>query len=216
MAAGKIEEKSDQENGAKPSTEIAVAEKASIPPELKSKHPLHNKWTLWFFQFDKNQAWEDNLQEVSSFEYVEDFWALFNHIEPASRLPTGCDYSMFKYGVKPMWEDDSNKHGGRWLINFQRNHREALDECWLEVLLCLIGEQFGDDGETVNGAVVAVRNKGDKIGLWTSDWKHSNEIMSIGSKLKEKLGMDRALIGYQSHADTIDKRSSKAKDMYTV
>ena len=120
------------------------------------------------------------MQEVLSFEFVEDFWALFNHVEPASRLATGCDYSMFKYGVKPMWEDDSNKEGGRWLINFQKNHRAALDECWLEVLLCLIGEQFGDDGETVNGAVVAVRSKGDKIGLWTSNCKHSNEIMSIG------------------------------------
>ena len=216
MAAGKVEEKSNQETDEKPSQETAVVENASIPPELQSKHPLHNKWTLWFFQFDKNQAWEDNLQEVSSFEFVEDFWALFNHVEPASRLATGCDYSMFKYGVKPMWEDDSNKEGGRWLINFQKNHRAALDECWLEVLLCLIGEQFGDDGDTVNGAVVAVRNKGDKIGLWTSDCTNSKEIISMGSKLKEKFGMDRASIGYQAHKDTIDKRSSRAKDMYTV
>ena len=37
---------------------------------------------------------------------VEDFWALYNHIELASRLAAGCDYSLFKEGVKPMWEDE--------------------------------------------------------------------------------------------------------------
>ena len=37
---------------------------------------------------------------------VEDFWALYNHIELASRLQAGCDYSLFKEGVKPMWEDE--------------------------------------------------------------------------------------------------------------
>ena len=40
---------------------------------------------------------------------VEDFWALYNHIELASRLAAGCDYSLFKEGVKPMWEDE------RWM-----------------------------------------------------------------------------------------------------
>ena len=29
-------------------------------------------------------------------EQVEDFWALYNHIELASRLAAGCDYSLFK------------------------------------------------------------------------------------------------------------------------
>ena len=37
---------------------------------------------------------------------MEDFWALYNHIELASRLAAGCDYSLFKEGVKPMWEDE--------------------------------------------------------------------------------------------------------------
>ena len=48
---------------------------------------------------------------------VEDFWALYNHIELASRLAAGCDYSLFKEGVKPMWEDerfaDRGEGGGR-------------------------------------------------------------------------------------------------------
>ena len=48
---------------------------------------------------------------------MEDFWATMNHINPPSGLNIGCDYSLFKAGIKPMWEDPMNKSGGRWIIN---------------------------------------------------------------------------------------------------
>ena len=48
-------------------------------------------------------------------------------------------------------------------------------------LLCLIGEAFGDDNDGVNGAVVQIRNKGDKIGLWTGKADDQDAIMRIGS-----------------------------------
>ena len=37
---------------------------------------------------------------------VEDFWGLYNYIEQPSSLHHGCDYAIFKDGVKPMWEDE--------------------------------------------------------------------------------------------------------------
>ncbi len=65
---------------------------------------------------------------------MEDFWGLYNHIELASRLASGCDYSLFKEGIKPMWEDERNRRGGRWLINLDKKQRNScLDNFWLEV-----------------------------------------------------------------------------------
>ena len=38
-------------------------------------------------------------------------------------------------GIKPMWEDDRNKKGGRWLINLDKKQRAScLDNFWLEVV----------------------------------------------------------------------------------
>lgn len=49
-----------------------------------------------------------------------------------------------------MWEDENNKHGGRWLINLDKKQRmTCLDNFWLEVMLCLIGESFEDDSQIV-------------------------------------------------------------------
>ena len=48
----------------------------------------------------------------------------------------------FQEGIKPMWEDESNRRGGRWLINLDKKQRVAcLDYFWLEIMLCLIGNK---------------------------------------------------------------------------
>lgn len=43
--------------------------------DMLIKHPLQNKWSLWFYKNDKSKAWEDNLLEITAFDTVEDFWA---------------------------------------------------------------------------------------------------------------------------------------------
>jgi translation initiation factor 4E len=48
-------------------------------------------------------------------------------------------------------------------------------------LLCLIGEAFEDLGDEICGAVINLRPKGDKLGLWTSDASHAEAVMKIGS-----------------------------------
>lgn len=42
------------------------ASDASVPPELLTRHPLQNRWALWYLKADRNKEWEDCLK-------VEDF-----------------------------------------------------------------------------------------------------------------------------------------------
>lgn len=90
---------------------------------------------------------------------------LYNHIQLSSNLMSGCDYSLFKVssmpflkggglliwkgllrpwpcdpvspqdGIEPMWEDERNKRGGRWLITLNKQQRRLdLDRFWLETV----------------------------------------------------------------------------------
>lgn len=69
-----------------------------------------------------------------------------------------------------MWEDDQNKHGGRWLISVPKYLRPSeLDCIWLDVILCLIGEAF-EHSEDICGAVVNIRPRGHKIGECENNW----------------------------------------------
>lgn len=46
-----------------------------------------------------------------------------------------CVCPVSQDGIKPMWEDDRNKLGGRWLmtLNKQQRHND-LDRYWMETV----------------------------------------------------------------------------------
>ncbi|KAG7256703.1 hypothetical protein CRUP_026632, partial [Coryphaenoides rupestris] len=153
----------------------------------------HIGWALWFFKNDKSKTWQANLRLISKFDTVEDFWALYNHIQLSSNLTSGCDYSLFKDGVEPMWEDKLNRGGGRWLITLSKQQRRAdLDRFWLETVR-------------------------DKIAIWTRDYENRAAITHIGWVYKERLGVpQKVIIGYQSHADTATKSGSSTKNKFVA
>jgi len=188
------------------------------------KHPLQNEWQLWFWKNIPNGTWEDGLLRVAKFKTVEDFWSLYHHIETASRLSHGSDYSLFKDDIQPMWEDERNREGGRWLFTIPKmfkpsdgesaklKHGELIESMWLEVLLCLIGEAFGDHSDQICGAVLNIRPKQDKIAIWTSNCKDRTAVNEIGKLLKERTKF-HDFITYESHKETATKKSSTAKFM---
>uniref|UniRef100_A0AAZ1X8Q6 Eukaryotic translation initiation factor 4eb n=1 Tax=Oreochromis aureus TaxID=47969 RepID=A0AAZ1X8Q6_OREAU len=193
-------------NGETEKCETAVQK--VVNPETYIKHPLQNRAFAPLCVFVL----------ISKFDTVEDFWALYNHIQLSSNLMSGCDYSLFKDGIEPMWEDERNRRGGRWLITLSKQQRKSdLDRFWLETLLCLVGEAFDDYSDDVCGAVINVRAKGDKIAIWTTDYENKEAITHIGRVYKERLGVPpKVIIGYQSHADTATKSGSTTKNKFVA
>jgi translation initiation factor 4E len=68
----------------------------------------------------------------------------------------------------------------------------------------------------VCGAVVNVRNKGDRISIWTRTGSNEAAQTSIGKSMKSILDLNETTrLGYMLHDDAI-KLDRKAKDRYTV
>jgi len=188
--------------------------KAEVGPEEFLKHPLQNAWTLWFFKNDKARTWEENQRPILTVATVEDFWSLYNHVSLASNLPPGSDYSFFKEGIFPDWEDEKNGPGGRWMINSDRQQRgDVLDTHWLEILIFLIGEQAEVHASKVNGAVVNLRAKGDKLGVWLADTA-ADSVLRIGRMVKERLGLPKdQTIVFNVHREDKAKSGTDRKNM---
>ena len=82
-------------------------------------------------------------------------------------------------------------------------------------LLAMIGEQF-EDGNEICGAVVSVRQKQDRIAIWTRTATNEETQIHIGRKLKEFVDVgDNVKIGYLVHEDA-KQMDRRAKDRYTV
>ncbi|KAL3069419.1 hypothetical protein niasHS_018144 [Heterodera schachtii] len=203
----------DHNNG-----QLRCTEETTVPQDLVERHFLQNTWALWYLKGDRNKNWTDCLKKVSTFDTVEDFWALYNHIQPASGLSWNSDYYLFKEGIKPMWEDKGNLEGGRWLVQVDKQKRQTkLDMYWQEMMMCIIGEQFEKWSDHICGAVVNIRQKGDKVSLWTRDAKDDSANMQIGHILKAKLNIpDTENLRYEVHAEYSARTGSAVKSKLTI
>jgi len=141
---------------------------ASAPAAAPAVHPLMNKWVFWWRPpISKSQGfidYEKTLRPMCHCNTVEEFFEVYSHLKHPSKLPTMSEYHFFKFGIRPIWEDDVNKKGGKWVVRLKKG---VVDRYWEDLILALIGEQFGDAGEEVCGAVASVRNGEDIISIWT-------------------------------------------------
>ncbi|RFU72225.1 translation initiation factor eif4e [Trichoderma arundinaceum] len=205
------------------------------------KHPLQNKWTLWFTKppSGKGDNWNDLLKEVITFDSVEEFWGVYNNVAPVSELALKSDYHLFKAGVRPEWEDPQNKHGGKWSYQYKDKRNVDVDRLWLQVMMGAIGETLEeeDDGE-VMGVVVNVRKGFYRIGVWTrtigksipgrgdgdvaggkgrSGEKGKDILLSIGRKFKDTLELPaNEQVEFSGHTDSAHAGSTRAKAKYVV
>ena len=95
---------------------------------------------------------------------AQDFWNIYVHLRHPSALPTVSDYHFFRDGIRPVWEDDENKRGGKWTLKLKKG---VSDRLWEDLLLAMIGDQFAEAGDEVCGAVLSVRPGEDILSVWT-------------------------------------------------
>jgi len=189
VAAADDETVGQAESGAAASSS-APASADAVPAALTPKHELQHRWSLWVHQRPGTQkagAWGDTQRKVHDFGSAEDFWCMYRHAYPPSKLEN-ADYSLFKSGVSPAWEDPTFKNGGRWVVKLEKVKAQSLDDLWLSLSLALIGEAFYDQGgDLVCGAIVSVRSRASKIALWLSAAKDEKKVMAIGKEYRQVL-----------------------------
>lgn len=130
-------------------------------------HQLRNSWVFWFrppiSKANGFIEYEKTLHPIASCETAEDFFTVYQHLKRPSTLPLVSDYHLFKKGIRPIWEDEVNKHGGKWVVRLRKG---VADRYWEDLLLAIIGDQFSEAGDEVCGAVLSVRNGEDIISIW--------------------------------------------------
>ena len=130
---------------------------------------------------------------------------------------------LFKDGIRPVWEDDKNKAGGKWVFQptFTESHQQLLkkiNDYWLNIVsfvnwlivfaqaLSCIGNQFGDCNDAISGCVLNIKRTKDKksnyrFTIWTAV-RDEKSCLTIGKKFKEvtnsKMG---SAFKYFFHAD---------------
>jgi translation initiation factor 4E len=171
-------------------------------------HALIDSWTFWYRPpISKAHGfieYEQTLHEIGTARTAEDFWRIYSHLKRPSTLPVVSDFHLFKKGIRPIWEDDVNKKGGKWVVRMKKG---VADRYWEDLVLNLIGDQFGEAGEDVCGAVLSVRNGEDILSIWTRT--DGGRVIKIRDTMKHVLNFPpNTRVEFKSHDSSIQQRTA--------
>ncbi|KAH8663952.1 eukaryotic initiation factor 4E [Xylariales sp. PMI_506] len=180
---------------------------APIHPSSTS-HPLQESWSFWtrppISKSNGYIPYEKTLFEMMRVDTVEKFWIAYKHLKPPSKLAPVTDYHFFKQGIRPIWEDEDNKHGGKWVLRLKKG---VADRYWEEILMACIGGQLCDDAEQVNGAVLSVRNGEDIISIWTAST--GQKVLKIRESMRSLLKCPPSTrFDFKSHDESMTQRAT--------
>ena len=236
-------------NPAPTSTLTTVASPIDLSPSLHppttavsntstTPHPLAHTWCLYFDRRTaKNKAlpppppptaagssasssYENSLQLVSTFDTAEQLLALLHYLVLPSALDFNSNYHLFRLGVRPIWEDESNEKGGKWVAKSSNAGTAGrVDGWWVRLLLRVVGETLGEDEDggsgdvvdDVNGCVFSRRRQGDRIAVWNRS-RDEGRIKALGAAIKHALtsggGGGQVQLAYDLHEDSMKAGSS--------
>lgn len=189
------------------------------PPVGENENALSSAYTFWFSQRGrsaKNKTsagdFEQNIKYICSVSSVEQFWRAYSRIIQPNELTGRCDIHLFKFGIRPMWEDDANKAGGKWQVRLKKG---VATRCWENLILAMVGEQFAC-GDEICGAVVSVRyHTEDIVGVWNKTATNLAIITQIRDIMKRVLNLPTSsIMEYKEHYESI-KDASNRQHSYT-
>eukprot|EP00041_Stephanoeca_diplocostata_P006548 m.88048 g.88048 ORF g.88048 m.88048 type:complete len:195 (-) comp16426_c0_seq2:467-1051(-) len=161
--------------------------------------PLTHPYSFWFSERPQQRGrpvdYENNIKLLGTFHDVKSFWSYFGHMTPAGELSGVADYHLFKDGVKPMWEDPVNEHGGKWILRLRKGLASRM---WEKLVIALIGDQF-EDNDDICGAVIQLRFHEDKIALWNKSTNPAS-VQTINETIRRVLGLPtNTIMEYKPH-----------------
>ena len=125
-------------------------------------HFLNSRFAFFYLRRDRSQketdaqGYQNAVQKIGSFDSVEGFFGIYDHLVKPHSLTSEThvtDYHLFREGISPTWEDPKNRNGGKWIVRLRKV--EGLASLyWEDLIMALVGEQFGDVGVQVRPSVL--------------------------------------------------------------
>lgn len=174
-----------------------------FPTKQQSNGKQHQSMTQKLSQYQP-PTWLDSVKSIGLFDTVEGFWGIHDCTLPPSRLPNGSNYYLFRNNVAPMWEQEANRRGGKWVG--QVSGGTLADEWWTELCVAAIAEQFPGHEEEICGICVSKKKSGLKVSLWTRTADNSLSQLEIGAFMKRLFPGDSSppVLKYLRHCETLE------------
>ena len=179
------------------------------------EHRLQSEWAFHYMRRQgtgpRTESYEQSIKLLGApFSTVEGFWQHHQWIkrpngEEHERLPNSTDLHIFRAGIKPMWEDERNRYGGKFVVRVRKG---LAARYWEDVCCAIVGEQFGV-GDEICGAVLSLRFQEDIISIWNRTATNHEANERIREVLRRVLNLGPQGVGeYKPHQQSLGKQGA--------
>lgn len=134
---------------------------------------LLTPFTIWYKYSDESNTsktvinqdeYSGMVKQLAEVNTIEEFFDQYQYLKKPDDIKSSLEISIFRKGIKPMWEEEANKVGGKVTLKIKK---EMSNPIWDEIVLRFIGGSFPDiDNSEVNGVMYSVKREFNIIQIW--------------------------------------------------
>eukprot|EP00866_Antonospora_locustae_P001720 jgi/Antlo1/1720/1871 len=178
---------------------------------------LNTKWTFWYDYHSKRSSaqedWQQSLHEICTVESIPMLLYALENIEPLENWPSASNIHFFREDIRPAWEDEKNKEGGKWILEFNKADTSAnIQEVWMKTVALCVSEILKD--EIICGCVFSPRRFVNRFSVWTS--KKDKSVIEVGNQWKNEVGAHRHEISFRVNQDALQGGPFWNKSIYNL
>ena len=157
---------------------------------MSGSKKLSDKYAFWYHinEISPDQEYESQIKKLAEFDTLEDFWAIFQYLKKPDDCKQAIEFQLFKDPIKPMWEDENNKDGGRIALKLRKEFSNLV---WEELVFAFVGGYFTKEiKDEINGLVINCKKDFNTLQIWIKSY--TNEVTSaIEKNIREILNIPK-------------------------
>ena len=139
---------------------------------------LKGTFSLWCHIFNesskikkniKSSDYEVALTKIGTFNDKKTFWSIYQHLKKPKDCDPGVEFELFKEGIRPVWEDETNIDGGKFTLLLEKDYSSLM---WEEIMFAFCGGVI-PYFEEFNGVCLSIRKTYDVAQFWFSKFERN-------------------------------------------
>lgn len=152
-----------------------------------------------------NEDFRSKIKKEAEIETDNEFLYVIRRLQKLANIKAITDICLFKKGIEPMWEDQSNINGGKWIIKIRKN---KLEQMLFEKLFLAMGLIEFKTME-VNGIVISVRANQVILSLWTKTCPTDKEAIEQEKEIRMLMSIKpNIIVSFKGNDESLKDRSS--------
>jgi len=131
---------------------------------------LNTVWNIWYHNKTDDWSIKGYIRLPLEIVDMKSYWEFHNNLTCIGNI-TNQHFFMMRNGITPIYEDPSNKNGGRWSVLVSL---DKANDAWIAISKLIVGENFTDDPLSINGITASVKSNVCVIQIWNNNKKKSS------------------------------------------